>query len=420
MTKGWKTLACVAFVMSLAATGAFAQGSSTASISGVAVDADGAVIPGATVTVKNVKTNEVFHTVTSGEGVFAVPALITGTYQVTVSLEGFKTAVLENIVINAGVPANVRATLEIGGVSEQVVVQANSELVQTQTATVATVLDTRQVASLPLSSRNAADFVVFLPGVTTPGGTRDSIVNGLPQSTINMTLDGVNIQDNTLKSTDGFFAIVGPRLDAVEEISFTTAASGAENTGGGATQIRYTTKSGTNQLRGGVFHTYRSDELNANTWTNKRDGLPKNELLQNQPGFNIGGPVVLPGFDGRNRAFFFVNYEELRQPGSTRRNRQILHPQAETGVFRYQGAGGAVQNVNLFELAARNGQVATADPIISRLLADIRNATGQSGSPPRLPPPGSTTPQPQRAPQTCAREASASSSAGRCRSPGAR
>jgi hypothetical protein len=366
--------------VALTATGAFAQGSSTAGISGVVVDSDGAVIPGATVTVRNVKTGELFHTVTSGEGVFAVPALITGTYSVTVSLEGFKTALLENIIINAGVPANVRATLEIGGVSEQVVVQANSELVQTQTATVATVLDTRQVASLPLSSRNAADFVVFLPGVTTPGGTRDSIVNGLPQSTINMTLDGVNIQDNTLKSTDGFFAIVGPRLDAVEEISFTTAASGAENTGGGATQIRYTTKSGTNELRGGVFHTYRSDELNANTWTNKRDGLPKNELLQNQPGFNLGGPVVLPGFDGRNRAFFFINYEELRQPGSTRRNRQILHPQAEQGVFRYQGPGGVVQSVNLFELAARNGQIATPDPIISRLLADIRNATGTTGS----------------------------------------
>ncbi len=128
---------------------------------------------------------------------FSVPSLITGTYTVSVSLQGFKTVVLNNVVVNAGVPANVRATLEVGGVTEQVLVQSNSELVQTASATVATTLDTRQVASLPLSSRNAADFIVFLPGVTTPGGSRDSIVNGLPQSTINMTLDGVNIQDNT-------------------------------------------------------------------------------------------------------------------------------------------------------------------------------------------------------------------------------
>jgi hypothetical protein len=203
---------------------------------------------------------------------------------------GFKTAVLNEVVVNSGVTSSVRATLEVGGLTEQVTVQAYSELVQTQVATVATVLDTRKVQSLPLSSRNAADFVVFLPGVSTASVNRDSIVNGLPQSTINMTLDGVNIQDNTLRTTDGFFAIVGPRLDAVEEISYTTAASGADNTGSGSTQIRYTTRSGTNQLHGSVFHQYRSDALNTKTWFIKRDNLPKPDLLQNQPGFSIGGP----------------------------------------------------------------------------------------------------------------------------------
>jgi hypothetical protein len=358
---------------------AFAQGSSTASISGVVVDKDGGVIPGATILVTNTKTGETFNAVSTGAGTFTVPALITGTYSVTITLEGFRTAQLNNVVVNSGVPASVRATLEVGGLTEQVVVQANSELVQTSSATVSTVLDTRQVASLPLSSRDASQFVVFLPGVTSPGGTRDSIVNGLPQSTINMTLDGVNIQDNTLKTTDGFFALVSPRIDAIEEISYTTAASGADNTGGGATQIRYTTKSGTNELRGGIFHQYRSDALNANTWFNKRDNLPKNPLKQNQPGFSLGGPIRLPGFDGRNRAFFFVNYEEFRSPGATRRDRTILHPDAQNGVFRYSAAGG-VQSVNLFELAARNGQTSTADPLIAKLFADIRQATTTEGN----------------------------------------
>ena len=359
--------------------GAFAQGSSTASISGVVVDSDGAVIPGATIVVKNTRTGESFNTVSSSAGTFSIPALITGSYTVSVSLEGFKTALLNNVVVNSGVPASVRATLEIGGLTEQVTVQANSELVQTSSATVSTVLDTRQVASLPLSSRDASQFVVFLPGVTSPGGSRDSTVNGLPQSTINMTLDGVNIQDNTLKTTDGFFALVAPRIDAIEEISFTTAASGSENTGGGSTQIRYTTKSGTNQLRGGVFHQHRSDKLNTNTWFNKRDNLPKTPLLQHQPGFSLGGPVRFPGFDGRNRAFFFVNYEELRQPSAIRRNRTVLHPDAQAGNFRYSAAGG-VQTVNLFDLAARNGQTSTPDPLIAKLFADIRGATAKEGN----------------------------------------
>ncbi len=379
MTRGWLRLTATIVLTLTASASASAQGSSTASISGVVVDSDGAVIPGANVVVKNIKTGETFSTVTSGQGIFSVPALITGTYSVTVSLEGFKSAVLNDVVVNAGVPASLRAVLEIGGLTEQVVVQANSELVQTQSATVSTTLDTRQVQNLPLSSRDASQFIIFLPGVTTPDTTRNSIVNGLPQATINMTLDGVNIQDNTLKTTDGFFAIVGPRLDAVEEVTVTTAAGGAEGLGGGATQIRYTTRSGTNQLRGSVFYQYRSDKLNANTWFNKRDGLPVAQLKQNQPGFNIGGPIVLPGFDGRNRAFFFLNYEELRQPGETRRTRQMFHTDAQQGLFRYSTAG-RVEVVNLFELAQRNGQLATPDPTIAKLFSDIRNATARDGN----------------------------------------
>ena len=209
MNRGWVRLVTAVVFVAATALNAFAQASSTASISGVVVDTDGGVLPGADVVVKNVKTGETFPTVSSDRGVFSVPALITGTYSVTVSLQGFKGIVIDNVIINSGVPVNVRATLEIGGVTETVTVQANSDLVQTQTATVATTLDTRQVQNLPLASRDASQFIASLPGVSTPDTTRNSSVNGMPQAAINMTLDGVNIQDNTLKSTDGFFAIVG-------------------------------------------------------------------------------------------------------------------------------------------------------------------------------------------------------------------
>jgi hypothetical protein len=370
----------------MTSVGAFAQGSSTASISGVVVDSGGGVVPGATVVVKNNGTTETFTVVTSGQGVFAVPSIITGTYTVTVSLQGFKTVVLNDVVVNAGVPASVRAVLDVGGISEQVVVQSTSQIVQTQTAAISTTLQTRQVQSLPLSSRGAADFIVFLPGVQTAGGSRDSIVNGLPQGTINMTLDGVNLQDNTLKTTDGFFAMISPRLDAVEEITFTNAAQGAEGTGMGATQIKFVTRSGTNDFRFTAYHTYRSDALNANTWFNTRDGIEKPQLLRNQPGFSVGGPIVVPGFNGRSKAFFFVNYEELHEPGETLRRRTILSPDAQQGVFLYNVAGGpggpgsGVRRVDLFQLAAANGQTATPDSLVSRLLADIRSATGKTGT----------------------------------------
>jgi hypothetical protein len=372
--NGWVRAVVTAAIALLMSVGAFAQGSSTASISGVVVDSGGGVVPGADVTVKNNGTGETYSAVTSGQGVFSVPSLITGTYTVTVSLQGFKTVVLNNVVVNAGVPASVRATLEVGGLAEQVLVQATTEVIQTQTAAVSTTFNTRQVASLPLSSRSAADLIVSLTGVQTAGGSRDSIVNGLPQGTINMTLDGVNIQDNTLKTTDGFFAMIAPRIDAVEEITFTNAAQGAEGTGMGATQIKFVTKSGTNDLKASVYHTYRADELNAQTWFNKRDGVPKQDLLRNQPGVSVGGPVVVPGFNGRNKAWFFVNYEELHESGSLRRDRTILTPSAQQGVFRYNTAQG-LREVNLFQLAAAAGQTSTPDPIMAKLLADIRAAT---------------------------------------------
>ena len=379
MTQHVVRVVVAAALTIVASAPVYAQGASTSSISGVVVDAGRGVIPGASVVVKNKGTGETFSAVTSEQGVFSVPSLITGTYTVTVSLEGFKTAVLDDVVLNAGVPANVRALLEVGALTEQVIVQSTAELLQTQTATVATTLDTREVDSLPLSSRSAFDFVVFLPGTNTAGGSRESLINGLPQGTINITLDGVNIQDNTNRTTDGFFAIVSPRLDAVEEITVSTAAQGAEGTGMGASQIRFVTRSGTNNFQGSGFYAYRSDELNANTWFNKRDGIAKPDLLRKQPGFHVGGPVMLPGFNGRNRAFFFVNYEELREPGGQRRTRTILHPLAQQGIFRYNTTGG-VQSINLFELAARSGQIATPDPIISQLLADIRTATGREGN----------------------------------------
>jgi TonB-dependent Receptor Plug Domain len=144
-------------------------------------------------------------------------------------------------VLTSGAPANVRATLEVGGIEEQVVVSSASEIVQTQSTTVSSTINTTQITKLPLTSRSAMDFVNFLPGVSTPGGNRDATINGLPRGVINITLDGVNVQDNTLRSTDGFFAIVSPRLDAIEEVTVTTANQGAD-AGQGAVQIKFVTR----------------------------------------------------------------------------------------------------------------------------------------------------------------------------------
>ena len=230
------------------------------------------MLPGATITAKHLGTNTVSTTVTNAEGAFTLPSLQAGTYEVTVALEGFKTTVVQDVVITAVQGADINAKLEVGGLAETVTVASSSEIIQTQSSTIASTITTNQITKLPLTTRSAMDFVNFLPGVSTAGGNRNAIINGLPQGVINITIDGVNVQDNTNRSTDGFFSIVSPRLDAIEEVSVTTAGQGAD-AGQGAVQIKMVTRSGGNSFTGSGYHYYRNDALNANTWFNNRSQI---------------------------------------------------------------------------------------------------------------------------------------------------
>ena len=372
----------------LVGTLAHAQGGNTAApLSGVAVDTSGAPVPGAAVVVTNEATGITFTAVTNAQGAFTVPALQAGTYSVTVSLPGFKQIVLKGIKLLSATPAEVKAVLEVGGVEETVTVEGGAPLVQTQSATISSTIEVNAITNLPVTSRNALDTLTLTPGVLTPAGSRDSIISGLDQSAINITVDGMSVQDNFLKTTDGYFARLSPRLDMVEEVTITTAAGNADNSGQGAAQVTFTTRRGTNEYTGSVYEYFRRDWLNANTWFNNRDlppdpatgKAPRAKLKFDNPGFRIGGPIRIPGlFDGRNKAHFFINYEESRTPSDVTRNRNILSPQAQAGIFRYSTSGG-IREVNLLDLAARNGQLASVDPTIARLLADIRSATTRTG-----------------------------------------
>jgi Carboxypeptidase regulatory-like domain len=362
-------------------TTAFAQGSSTSQISGTVVDTSGATVPGADITAVDNATGTKFSAVSTDTGAFTIPAVPTGTYTVTVALSGFKTAVLKDVQVSTSGPAVVKATLQVGGLEETVTVGAASEIVQTQSTAVAQTLNARQIANLPVPGRAAFDLVSYMPGVTSSDGTiRGSTVNGLPQSAVNITLDGMNIQDNYLKTSDGMFARVSPRLDAVEEVTVATASQGADMAGQGAVQVKFVTRSGTNKFAGSGYYYLRRDWMNTNTWFNLHRNvdaagkpLSKPVLSQYQPGFRIGGPVLIPGlYDGRDKAFFFVNYEELRSPGSITNNRTIMSPLSEQGQFQYSGGA-----IDLMALAAKNGQIARIDPIVAKLLADIRSTTGQ-------------------------------------------
>ena len=377
------TISLAALAIVAGAGLAFAQaGTTRTTLSGLVVDTGGAVVPGATVEVKHVATGVVTTVTTNATGAFIVPTLDAGIYSVTVSLTGFKTIVLTDVELISAVPRAVRVALEVGTVQEAVEVLGGSQLVQTQATTVSATIRTDQIVRLPLVTRNSLNFVVFLPGVDTSSNNhsqRSSTIVGLPQSALSVTVDGANIQDKYTRSTDGFFANIHPRLDAIEEVTVTSATSTADASAQGAVQIKFVTRGGSNTFGGSVYEYLRDERFNSNNYFNEKNGLPKNVIHLDQWGARAGGPIVIPGmFDGRNKAFFFANFEQLRFPLNNTRTRGILTPLAQSGTFRY-AVGGTPTSVNLLTLAAQNGQTSTPDPTIAALLTKIRTGAGTTG-----------------------------------------
>lgn len=359
----------------------------TGAIAGTVLDTNGAIVPNATVTVKGQGGQE-FTATTNANGTYRIPAVAAGSYTVTISGTGFKKSVITNVKVDVGIPITVDANLEAGRIEEIVEVSSGGEVLQTQTATIGTNIQGRQITETPIQSRDALDLVTLLPGTNTTGTVRTSTINGLPKGSIAISIDGVDVQDSLLRSSDGFFTYVRPRIDAIDEVTVSTANPGAESAGDGAVQIKFVTRRGTNNYNGGLYWQHRNETLNANNWLNNRDKLARQKIRLNQFGGKVGGPI--PFFDfgeggpmfnsGKDKRFFFVNYEQYRIPESSpTRTRTILDTGAQAGEFQYV-AGGVTNTVNLLTLATSKGFTNTVDPTISALLAKMRAATASGGT----------------------------------------
>jgi hypothetical protein len=350
------------------------------------VDPNSAVVPNATVSVRG-QSGQEFTANTGSNGIYTIPAVASGFYTVTISAPGFKTSVTTNVKVDVGLPTTVDSRLEIGDVGEVVEVTSGGEVLQTQTATVGTTITGRQITETPIASRDALDLVSLMPGTATVGRPRSASINGLPKGALSITIDGVDAQDNANRSSDGFFTYIRPRIDAIEEVTVSTASPGAESSGDGAIQIKFVTRRGTNNYRGGLYWQHRNEALNSNYWYNNRDGLARQKIRLNQYGGSFGGPIPFLNFgeggslfnSGKDKRFFFVNYEEFRNPNSIARTRTILAPSAQNGIFSYV-TGGQVQTVNLYTIAAANQQLATPDPTIASVLARIQQGVSSTGT----------------------------------------
>ena len=292
-------------------TAAFAQ-VTTADIVGRVTDASGAVLPGVTVTVENTGTHDTRVAPTNASGDYTFTLLPIGRYSVKIELQGFTTQTA-SLALSAGDRSRLDVRLQVGAVAENVTVVAESPLVQTDSATLSSLVTEKAVQDLPVNGRNFVRLVQLVPGATEgipnslASGTRPDdrrqtsaiSINGALDNQNNQLLDGIDNNERFIGTM-----VVKPSIDAIAEVKVQTNMYTAEvgRTAGGVVNI--ITKSGSNDFHGSAFEFNRNDRFDARNFFATTG--PKPKLDQNQFGASLGGPLK------RNKTFFFADYERFR------------------------------------------------------------------------------------------------------------
>lgn len=339
------------FLLFFALCGLFSdrlQGQTLGTFTGEVKDTSGAAVAGATVTVVNQGTNGVRVATTNDDGIYTIPALVPGMYDIKAERQGFKVATRSGVELQVQQTARVDFGLEVGQVSETIEVSAAVPLLTTENATVGTVIEQRRITDLPLNGRNFLSLVALSPNVTygfaqaaqasgRQGGTRATITMSLAGSRStwsNYTLDGITNTDINFN-----LYIVLPSVEALQEFKVQTGVYPAEF-GRTAGQVNVSTRGGTNQYHGSAFEFLRNDKLDARPYFFKDPESPnqtaplKPPYRQNQYGFTLAGPVQIPKlFNGKDRLFFMANYEGFKSRTTTTQFFTTLTPAMRAGDF---------------------------------------------------------------------------------------
>ena len=339
-------IALVAGVLLFSASLLYAQ-VDTGSISGTVSDPSGAVVKGANVRLLNEGTGAELTTTASDDGVYTFSPVRIGSYTLSASAQGFTTT-KQHVTVNVGAAVLANFMLKPGAVSETVEVTSTTPQLQTQDASVGQVVDARNVNNLPLNGRNFTFLAQTVAGVNTPqADTRGNAAsgafaaNGNRPAQNNYMLDGIDNNSDTVDFLNGTNFVVLPPVDAIQEFKVQTTDFSAEYGRSGAAVLNATIKSGTNSFHGTVWEFFRNDKLDAADFFERKQnpgtGLletSKGELRQNQYGFSIGGPVIIPHLlDGRNKLFFFGDYEGLKRRQGVPHNGSVPTAQEVTSGY---------------------------------------------------------------------------------------
>jgi hypothetical protein len=329
-------------------------------VTGSVADSSGAVVPGAEVELYLAGGKRPLLTAkTSSDGSYNFIGVRPTYYDLTVEAAGFVKTTLRGISVDPARETSVpEIKLQLPTVTQTMEVSAEVQGVDTAGAEVADTVSMEQIQNLPILDRDVLSILQTQPGVASNGNSY-TVINGLRTSYSDMTLDGINIQDNYIRDNALDYTPNKLRIGQVRQMTLVTS-NGNAAASGGATEAAFSTPSGTNEFHGELFWYSRNNYFSANDWFNNQAGIGKPRLNQNQFGGVIGGPIR------KDKLFFYGGYEAIRAHQQTPQDNAILTASARNGIFTYN-SGGSVHQVNL--LAARG--LSSIDPVMQTLLAQV-------------------------------------------------
>src|SRR5712671_442736 len=364
--RNWRVSLLVLLVLGVSGLSAVAQ-VPTGTIEGTVKDSQGLSIAGAAVTLTNEGTAKTQTDITSSRGAFQFTYLNVGIFKIEVSKAGFKTSVVNGIKLDASTEYSVPpVTLEIGAATDTITIEADADLVRTAGAELTGTVEGKQIEQLPILDRDPMQLLSLQAGVS-QNRRSGTVINGQRQSFSNVTLDGINIQDNYIRSASLDYTPNYLVMSQVQEFTTTTQNAGPQ-AGIGSSQVSVVTPSGTNNWHGEGFWYYRADKLAANDWFNDANGIGKPNLLQNQGGGQVGGPVI------KDKLFVYGAYELLRRRQEIPTNTTVLTSAARTGIFQWiDTTNNSLQSLDLLSLRGL-----TIDPFVAGLLARVPTTINNS------------------------------------------
>lgn len=340
-----KSLVLATTVMLLCGIVVWAQDTTT--LSGTVTDPQTKVIPGASVTITNTATGASRSTKTGDDGAYIFGQTPPGTYNVRVEAKGFKATVRESVQLLIRTPTTLDVQLEVGAVNETVSVTGGEAKINTKDATMGNAFSASQITNLPLEGRSVVALLSLQPGVVFIGDSTDSrngSVNGGKSDQANVTLDGVDVNDQ--QTGFAFNSVLRITTQSVQEFRVTTTSPNADQGRSSGAQVSLATKSGTNAYHGSLFESHRNTVTTANDFFLNSSGVKRAKLIRNVFGAAFGGPII------KDKLFFFANYEGRRDASEANVSRTVPSNELRNGVIKYKNKSGQIVSLGAAEIAA--------------------------------------------------------------------